>query len=63
MAINEFNNAIKLNPNYAEAYDNRGFTYFVKLGNKVKGCADLKKACELGECRNYNLAKQKGYCS
>jgi len=63
LAINEFSRAIKINPNYAEAYDNRGFTYFVKLGNKIKGCADLKKACELGKCRNYNLAKQKGYCS
>ena len=47
---------------YADAYYDRGFTYLEKLGDKVKGCADWKKACELGKCGNYNLAKQKGDC-
>ncbi|MCP4259950.1 MAG: tetratricopeptide repeat protein [Planctomycetes bacterium] len=57
-----FNKTIELNPKDATAYNNRGFVYLLKLGNKVKGCADLKKACEIGNCRNYNLARQKGYC-
>lgn len=61
-AISDYDNAIEIDPKYALAYNNRGFTYFVKLGNKVKGCADWKKACELGICVDYNLAKQKGYC-
>jgi len=61
-AISNYNKALEINPKYAGAYENRGFTYFVNLGNKIKGCADWKKACELGECKNYNLAKKKGDC-
>lgn len=61
-AIREFSRALEINPKYAEAYSNRGFTYLVKLENKVKGCADWKKACELGDCDNYNNAKQFGDC-
>jgi len=61
-AISDYTKAIEINPKDAIAYYNRGNTYIVNLGNKVKGCADWKKACELGECRNYNLAKQYGDC-
>ena len=61
-AINEFTKAIELNPKDAEAYNNRGVLYFVVLENKVKGCADWKKACKLGDCENYNRARQQGYC-
>jgi tetratricopeptide (TPR) repeat protein len=61
-AIRDYTRAIEINPKLALAYNNRGFLYFVKLGNKVMGCADLKMSCELGECGNYNFAKQKGYC-
>jgi len=62
-AIRDYTKAIEVNPKYAEAYDNRGFTYVVNLWNRVKGFADLKKACELGICENYNLVKQNGDCS
>ena len=61
-AISDYTKVLEINPKDAGAYDSRGFTYLVKLGNKVKGCADWKKACDLGKCKNYNLAKQKGYC-
>ena len=74
-AINAFTQAIQIKPDYTNAYNNRGSAYArkgqydqaikdynVNLGDKVKGCADWKKACELGECGNYNLAKQKGFC-
>jgi tetratricopeptide (TPR) repeat protein len=61
-AIKDYSKAIEIDLGYALAYKNRGFTYLVKLGDKVKGCADLKRACELGECANYNWARQKGYC-
>ena len=60
--IAEFTRALEINPRYADAYTNRGLAYFVGLGNKVKGCADFRKACELGECGNYNIAKQRGDC-
>ena len=61
-AIEDFNEAIRLNPKYAEAYSNRGFVYMVKLNNKEKGCSDWKRACELGDCINLNLAIKKGVC-
>jgi len=63
MAISDYSMAIKINPNDANAYDNRGFIYIVKFAYKVKGCADWKKACELGMCANYNNAKLNGVCS
>ena len=57
-AINEFSNAIKKDPNYAEAYSNRGVAYMMqKKFNKALD--DLKKAKELSpESANisYNLA-------
>ena len=61
-AISDYTNALEINPKLTSTYNSRGFLYFVLLGNKVKGCADWKKACELGNCRNYNAAKRRGDC-
>jgi len=61
IAIQDFNKAIELDPNYAGAYLHRGKT-FIKMGLKDKGCADLRKACELKECSGWQWAKKKGYC-
>jgi Flp pilus assembly protein TadD len=61
-AIAYINKAIALNQRDADTYKNRGFTYMVKLGNKNKACSDWKRACELGSCKNYELAKRKGDC-
>ena len=47
MAIEDFNRAIALNPNYADAYNNRGFVYIEK-GNMTKAATDFQKACDLG---------------
>jgi len=58
-AVDDFTKALEINPKDAGAYDNRGALYLVELGNKAMGCADLQKACELGECESYNIAKQK----
>lgn len=63
LAISDYNMAIEINPKFAQAYYNLGYVYIIKLGDMVKGCAASKKACALGECRNYNAAKQKGFCS
>jgi len=61
-AISNYTKAIMINPKYAAAYNNRGYLYYAKLRNKVKGCADFKKVCELGECSSYNILKQRGDC-
>ena len=61
-AVADFSKAIELDPTNAEPYSNRGVVYMVKLGNRKKACSDWKRACELGDCRNYNLAKGRGDC-
>lgn len=60
-AISDFTETIKINPKDEGAYNNRGIVYLT-IDDKIKGCADSKKACGLGDCRTYNLAKEKGYC-
>jgi tetratricopeptide (TPR) repeat protein len=61
-AILDFTKAIEINPGHATAYNNRGFVYLIKLMDKNRGCADWKRACELGDCYNYKFAKRKGNC-
>lgn len=61
-AISDYTKAIEIDPEYAKAYHNRGLTYIVKLKNNEKGCSDWRIACELGECTNYKIAKEKGLC-
>jgi tetratricopeptide (TPR) repeat protein len=60
-AILDFDQALRLKPDYAAAYNNRGIAHLM-LGNQVRGCGDVQKACELGECGAYEYAKQKGRC-
>jgi tetratricopeptide (TPR) repeat protein len=62
-ALADYNKALELNPQLAEAYENRGFLYMVKLNEPEKACADWKKACELGRCNNYNIARDGGTCN
>ena len=48
-AIADYTKAIELNPDYAQAYNKRGFAYLM-LGSKSKARADFKRAIELGYC-------------
>ncbi|MCM1349126.1 MAG: tetratricopeptide repeat protein [Firmicutes bacterium] len=56
-ALNAFNQAIKIKPDFGEAYYNRGYSYF-QLGNRAAGAADLSRAGELGIVPSYNLLKR-----
>jgi tetratricopeptide (TPR) repeat protein len=47
-AIACFTEAIRINPDYAKAYYNRGVAY-EELGEKAKAATDFAKAKELGE--------------
>ena len=59
-AIADFNKAIELNPNYAEAYSSRGLSK-LSLHQKDEGCMDLSKAGELGYYEAYDMIKK--YCN
>jgi len=57
-AIADLDQAIKLNPNYAEAYGHRGLVHYV-LGNKQEAIKDLQKAVELFEKQGNQEKSQK----
>ena len=61
-AITEYNRAIKINPRLAMAHIDRGLVYREQLGNKEEACSDWKRACDLGECYYYTIAKRMGSC-
>jgi tetratricopeptide (TPR) repeat protein len=44
--INDYNPAIKFNPNLAQAYGNRAYIYY-QLGDKQKAREDLQQAAQL----------------
>jgi len=53
-AIESYTRAISIDPDFAEAYFNRGLTY-IYTDEVEKGLADLSKAGELGMYQAYNL--------
>lgn len=44
--IEEYNQALRINPNLASAYLQRGFIY-IELGDKHRALTDLQKAADL----------------
>ena len=60
-AIQDSDTAIRLKPDYANAYNNRGIA-FILSGNSRDGCPSLLRACELGNCKGYEGLRQNGYC-
>jgi len=42
-AIEDFNKAARINPDYADAYSNRAFIFY-KQNNKFSCCSNAKKA-------------------
>lgn len=62
-AIRDLSEAIRLDPADESTYRQlRGLAY-INQGDRVKGCIDFKKACELGDCRGVEDAKGKGLCN
>jgi tetratricopeptide (TPR) repeat protein len=60
-AIENFNEVIRLKPDYADAYYNRALVY-LNQGNKAQCCRDAQKACELGNCKILEFCKSNGLC-
>ena len=61
-AIQDYDETIRLKPNFAWAHNNRGIAY-IYSGNNPEGCSSLVRACELGFCKIYQLARQKNICN
>ncbi len=55
----DYNKAIELKPDYAQAFYNRGIARY-NVKDKVGGCLDFSKAGELGDNSAYDLIKE--YC-
>lgn len=55
-AIVDFNKTIQINPDFADAYLDRGGCKML-LGEKESGCLDFSKAGELGQTLAYDLIK------
>ncbi|MCH5233416.1 MAG: tetratricopeptide repeat protein [Muribaculaceae bacterium] len=56
-ALQCYTEAIKIDPDFGEAYFNRGLSY-LNAGNKSQAFADLSKAGELGVIPSYNILKR-----
>ena len=56
-ALEDYDKALELDPEFAEAYFNRGLTH-IFLGNNKQGIMDLSKAGELGIVSAYNIIKR-----
>lgn len=60
-AISDFSEALEINPRYARACYNRGLSYYHKNLYDL-ACSDWERACVLGDCDGYEVAKRKGVC-
>ena len=58
-AIGNYDKALKIDPNYAEAYYNRGHAY-ANLGNDKQALEDWKTAARLGYISAQNRLKSRG---
>ena len=61
-AIDDYTRAIDLDEDSVQAYNNRAVSY-KKLNDIGNMCIDLKKACELGDCRGLEIAQYSGKCT
>lgn len=60
-AIDDYTRALSRKVDFPEAYINRGEMYFL-LGNMVKGCSDLRRACDMGFCETLKRYEASGKC-
>jgi len=59
--MSDFNQAIQIDPTFATAYSRRAIVYGL-LGQGQAACRDLQQACLLGDCGEYEGARQQGAC-
>ena len=57
--LQDYDKAIEINPEYADAYYNRGVTY-AELGNQRQAIEDLQRAAKLGSKDARNSLRSSG---
>ena len=62
LALENYNETIRIRPDHANAFNSRAFLY-LNQGNKISGCSNALKACQLGNCQTLIWAKEKRYCN
>lgn len=60
-AIDDYTAAIHLDDEYVQAKNNRGYVYY-QQGEFENACIDLNSACDLGDCRGYQILQNEGKC-
>ncbi|MBF0289511.1 MAG: tetratricopeptide repeat protein [SAR324 cluster bacterium] len=58
----DFNRANQLNPQFGKIIESRGLLYIKELHDPIKGCLDLKLACQSGYCQSYQMLQADKYC-
>ncbi len=61
-AVADYTKVIELDKSFLQAYNNRAVAYN-KLKDTENMCLDIKKACDLGDCRGLELAQKAEKCS
>ncbi len=61
-AIADYTRSIHYDAQFAPAYNNRGVVYQRNAKSWNIICEDWRKACQLGDCRNFSLAQKNGRC-
>lgn len=61
-AVMDFTRAIDINPKDYLAFVNSETVYMTHFKDNQKACDDWKRACELGHCKNYKMAKRRSLC-
>ena len=62
MALQDFNQSLKLKPDYAKAYLNRGLAFY-QLDNTTAACSDFQKSCDRGDCDGMKWAVKNSVCN
>ncbi len=60
-AVDDYTRAISRKTDFPEAYLNRAEMHFL-IGDSVKGCSDLRRACAMGFCEAQKRYKAAGKC-
>ena len=62
LALNDFNQSLKIKPKYAKALLNRGLVFY-QMDKNVQACKDFQSSCDQGDCDGIKWAIKSGICN